>query len=109
GYALKKVPGSSEVAVEFADNGQVAVERLGRAPPLDLVITDLHMPVMDGFTLIKHMRGNPQLQATPVFVITAGDSEERERVLELGVQAFMHKPGQLPQIVETVVALLQLR
>ncbi|MEW5854809.1 MAG: response regulator [Myxococcota bacterium] len=109
GYALKRVQGvSPEVSVEFADNGLTAMERLNRAPAVDLVITDLHMPVMDGFTLISRMRADPRFKATPVFVITAGDQEAREQVLDLGVQAFMHKPVRLAQIVETVRTLLHL-
>lgn len=73
-----------------AENGGQAVDVLG-AIPVDLVITDLKMPVMDGFELLANMSRNfPRI---PVIVITAfGTPEIEERIHTLGGFQYLEKP-----------------
>lgn len=73
-----------------AENGRVAQELL-ETRPVDLVLTDLKMPVMDGFELLAYLsRSRPQL---PVLVMTAfGTPEISERLEKLGVSSFIEKP-----------------
>jgi CheY-like chemotaxis protein len=56
--------------VEEAEDGEVALAKL-RARPFDLVITDFHMPVMNGLELIRAVRADPALQGIPVIVQTS--------------------------------------
>jgi CheY-like chemotaxis protein len=57
------------------------------------VVTDLHMPVLDGFELIRLIRSSPQRSDVPVIVVSATtDRLAPERVLSLGADAFFAKP-----------------
>jgi CheY-like chemotaxis protein len=111
-YALRKlrVPGSpQDVAVEFVGNGHEALIRLERKPRVDLVIADLYMPVMDGFTLIERLRSDPEYARTPILVISAGGADARDRAIELGVDVYLQKPVQFVDVIETVRTLLKIR
>jgi uncharacterized protein (TIGR02266 family) len=54
-WAMEKMGAPAGLTVEFAPHGQAALARLAQGPRLDLVITDLFMPVMDGFTLVERL------------------------------------------------------
>jgi hypothetical protein len=79
--------------VTAVENGQVGLERLrgsGSAP--DIVILDLMMPVMDGFTFLHHLRAEPDHAHLPVIVATARVlSDEERRNLELNAQHVIEK------------------
>src|SRR5262249_22960745 len=62
-------------------------------PAVDAVITDLNMPRMDGIEMIHQIRGNAQLKATPIIVVSADTRPDTPDILEwLGVAAFFPKP-----------------
>ncbi len=77
--------------VETATDGLDAWNLLA-VRPFDLVVTDLDMPVMDGFTLTRRIRQDPGLSALPVVLVTALDSRaDRERGMAAGANAFVVK------------------
>jgi CheY-like chemotaxis protein len=88
--ALLGVPG---LVVITASSGAAALRILSEDTRVAIVVTDLNMPRMDGFELIRRLRGEPQLSAIPVVVIS-GDTDPAtpERVAHLGVSAFFAKP-----------------
>jgi CheY-like chemotaxis protein/Tfp pilus assembly protein PilZ len=92
--------------VESVGNGDRAWQRLGAAPAVDLVITDVYMPVMDGLKLLARIRAEPRLAALPVVVISSGAADEGLRAAELGAQLFLRKPVNYQDIVATVRTLL---
>ncbi len=109
-YALRKLrtaAGGAAVEVDFAQNGHEALGALARRRA-DLVMADLYMPVMDGFTLVERLRADPALAGLPIMVISAGGEEARQRALELGVDVYLQKPVQFTDIIGTVRALLHL-
>ena len=111
-YALKKLrkdEGAVRVAVEYAAEGHQALCRLAEPPKPDLVMLDLYMPVMDGFTLVERMRQDPSLADLPVLVISAGGPDARVRAIELGVDVFLEKPVQFADIMSTVRTLLRIK
>jgi uncharacterized protein (TIGR02266 family) len=110
-YALRKLRASdgTDLAVEYAPNGHEALHRLGEKPRVDLVMTDLYMPVMDGFTLVERMRGDPGLVGVPILVISAGGADARTRAVDLGVDVYLQKPVQFADILTTVRTLLRVR
>ncbi len=111
-YALRKLrsPGTGvDVVVEYATNGHDAIRRLGETPPVDLVIADLYMPVLDGFALVERMKADSGLLKTPILVISAGGTDARSRALELGVDVYLQKPVQFADIISTVRTLLRIR
>lgn len=84
--------GAAGYAIELASNGAEALDIL-RARACDLVISDLEMPVMDGFELTKTIRKEPALAETPVIVITASDSASAvDRAFGAGATSFLAKP-----------------
>jgi uncharacterized protein (TIGR02266 family) len=111
-YALKKLRSTDagvDVAVEYAGNGHDALHRLAEPPPVDLVMSDLYMPVMDGFGLVERMRAEPRLASIPLLVISAGGSDARDRAAELGVDVYLQKPVQFADILQTVRTLLRIK
>jgi two-component system chemotaxis response regulator CheY len=75
-----------------ADNGVVALKALAQ-DPFDLLILDLHMPVMDGRETLQVIRDTPALRDLPVVVLTAEKEEQEVRsIIRLGVRAFLLKP-----------------
>ena len=75
------------------DNGQQALERL-RVEAIDLVLMDIQMPVMDGYTTTHHIRTTLQIQV-PIIAMTAHAlASERERCLQAGMNDFLSKPFQ---------------
>ena len=110
-YALHRMRSGEkrvDVGVEFATNGHEALTRLRRNPRIDLVIADLYMPVMDGFTLVEHIRADPGLMETPVVIISAGGADARVRANDLGVDVFLRKPVQFTDVIQSVQMLLKI-
>ncbi len=92
-YYLQALLTGHGCAVETARHGAEALVKARQRPP-DLVISDLLMPVMDGYTLLRHWKGDARLRQVPFIVYTATYTEpEDERLaLNLGADAFILKP-----------------
>jgi len=85
--------GIPDLVVLLASSAVEAVRILSGAANVCAIVTDLNMPRMDGFELIRRVRGDRRLSATPIIVVSA-DTDPRipSRVAELGVDAFFAKP-----------------
>ncbi len=90
--------------IATAENGLQAVERLTEQP-VDLVVTDIQMPEMDGLSLVSHISKHfPKL---PVIVVTAHASETNEHKLSrLGIVSYIKKPFDLDYLAEKIFDLL---
>src|SRR3989304_4655766 len=90
--------------VMAASNGMEAVEVLGRAN-VDLMITDLNMPLMDGFELVNHVsESNPSM---PVVVMSGNlDAEVSRKLFGLGARYCLDKPFEMKELCRRVSALL---
>ncbi len=76
----------------FAQTGQEALT-LARSELPDLVLLDIMMPDMDGYTVCQHMRASPLLAALPIILVTAlNDQAARMRGLQVGADDFISKP-----------------
>ena len=82
-------------AVEEARHGAEALAKARQSPP-DLVVSDLLMPVMDGFTLLRQWKADVQLAGIPFVVYTATYTDPRDEQLarDLGADAFIVKPAE---------------
>jgi CheY-like chemotaxis protein/class 3 adenylate cyclase len=75
-----------------AVNGQEALDRVAKRAP-DLILLDVMMPVMDGFTVCKTLKENEQTRFIPVVIMTAlGAVEDRIKGIEAGADDFLTKP-----------------
>jgi DNA-binding response OmpR family regulator len=92
--------------VSIVHNGRDAIEYLKTSTP-DLIITDLLMPEVDGFTLIKGIRENPSLKKVPIIVLSAKtDEEAMKRVAKLGASSFIKKPCKPSILMESISTVL---
>ena len=79
-------------AVETAEHGRRALELLA-ARPFDLVLLDVMMPELDGFTVLEAIKGDPALRDIPVIMISALDEMPSiVRCIEHGAEDYLHKP-----------------
>jgi two-component system chemotaxis response regulator CheY len=93
--------------VHEAGNGKEGLEALN-ANWIDLVLSDLNMPILDGEEMINRIRANPLWKDLPVVVISTEGSQTRIRRLEEQDVRFIHKPFTPEQIRAVVVELLGL-
>ena len=93
--------------VSLSHDGQSALKVLESESP-DLILSDLHMPQMDGYQLFMRIREMPHLRETPFVCITGQhDEKERRRAMELGVDDFIFKPIDADELVALVQAQLR--
>ncbi len=91
---------SGEYEVVTAENGLEAVKILGESRP-DVVVTDLHMPVMNGFELLAYM--SREHHDIPVIVLTGfGNAKVREKVGQMGTFPFLEKPVDFPTLIAQI-------
>jgi uncharacterized protein (TIGR02266 family) len=110
GAALRRLSETDNLhglAIEVAGDGSAAFHRLLRPPAIDVVVTDLFMPVLSGITLVEKIRAEQALADLPVVVITSGGEREREQLERLGVAAFLRKPVSYQELAGAVRALLE--
>jgi two-component system, cell cycle sensor histidine kinase and response regulator CckA len=95
--------------VTVAQHGAEALIKARQDPP-DLIISDLLMPVMDGYTLLRHWKADPRLRPVPFIVYTATYTEEQDEqlALNLGADAFILKPVK-PDVFLELVGKVRLR
>ena len=90
---------------EFAEAGSAeeALEQLNLVHP-DLILMDINMPEVDGYTLTAQIRATPGFSTTPIVALTANVMRgDRERSLEAGCDGYIQKPidiDLLPQQIE---------
>jgi two-component system chemotaxis response regulator CheY len=90
-----------------AANGQEALEVL-KDKWIDLVITDLNMPVMSGFELVDAMQGNETLKVIPIVVVsTEGSAARIDDLKQKGVRGYVRKPFTPEQIREMINKIME--
>lgn len=92
-YYLSALLQGSGFMVSSANNGADALNQARETPP-ELVVSDLLMPVMDGYTLLRHWKTDSTLKTIPFVVYTATYTEQDDRklALEMGADGFILKP-----------------
>jgi len=98
------------VARAVSDGRQVLAVAEKERP--GLILLDLKMPGLDGYSVLEQLKRNPNTADIPVIVMTASISEDkmkRERALALGAANFMTKPFSIPDLVEEVRRTLESR
>jgi two-component system chemotaxis sensor kinase CheA len=97
-FALSKILADKGIDVRVAGNGQKALEMLA-AEPVDLVLMDIMMPIMDGYEATRRIRLQAQWQALPILALTAKAMKgDREKCLEAGANDYLSKPIDVDQL-----------
>ena len=103
-----------EMKVASVEGAEEALEQLCAAlksgEPYGLVLTDMHMPGMDGFALVERIRRRPELSTATIMMLTsAGHRGDAARCQELGVSAYLLKPIRQSELREAVARVLGAR
>lgn len=102
GIALK----SAGYTVIEACDGKDALKKLD-GQKINLVVSDVNMPNMDGITFVKEMKQNPSYKFTPVIMLTTeGADSKKQEGKAAGAKAWIVKPFRSEQLLQTVSMLI---
>lgn len=101
----------SGLVIDTADDGTVAVEKIRSSQPgtYDLILTDIQMPIMDGYEEARTIRGmdDPAKANVPIVAMTANAFEEdRQRAIGAGMNGYVPKPINIAQLMGTLKEIL---
>jgi two-component system sensor histidine kinase/response regulator len=93
-------------------DGEKALAELSLArtngQPYRLVLTDMHMPKMDGFDLVEKIKDSPEISASMIMMLTSGGQRgDAARCCELGISAYLLKPVRQSELREAISRILQ--
>ncbi|MGH3371210.1 MAG: response regulator, partial [Nocardioidaceae bacterium] len=92
-FALASALEGHGIDVVYADNGEAGIQTLQRDPDIDLVLMDVMMPGMDGYTAMREIRRIPAFSDLPVIALTAKAMPgDRENSLDAGASDYVTKP-----------------
>ncbi|TAN59330.1 MAG: response regulator [Rhodospirillales bacterium] len=100
--------------IEHVSNGQDALKRLqinnndNEQPGIDLILTDIHMPKMSGFDLLKEIKSHHRLTNIPVAMLSTNDEHNAYEIsMGYGADMFMNKPMTFTQLVDMMTEMLR--
>ena len=97
-----------QVELREAGNGEEGLAQAKEVRP-DLIILDYNMPVMDGVTMLQHLRSEPELRSIPVIMLTAESNPKViSTVARLGVRDYVVKPFQEQALIAKVSKVIPL-
>jgi two-component system chemotaxis response regulator CheY len=104
--ALRQAGLDGLVVVEAA-NGVEGLEAL-KAAPVDLILSDINMPAMDGLEFVRQIRDQKLAVGVPVVMITTESSEEHvKQAIQAGARGYIRKPFTAEQVKERVLPLVK--
>ena len=103
---LSRRLGRKGYTMMVAGDGQEGIDVARRVVP-NLIIMDLHMPVLDGWQATRELRKLPQTQHLPILALTAYDSsKDRSAAIDAGCNDFDSKPISMPRLIAKIERLL---
>jgi|SRR5208283_4809201 len=98
--------GLDPLVVHEAGSGAEGLDLL-KAKPVDLILTDINMPTMDGLEFLRQLRAQSLAPGVPVVMITTESSEDHVRqAIQAGAQGYIRKPFTADQVKERIVPLV---
>ncbi|MEO6522949.1 MAG: response regulator [Mucilaginibacter sp.] len=95
--------------VSTSEDGSLALIQLVSNLP-DLIICDIHMPVMDGFEFFSHLKSNPRIRNIPfMFSTTKSEPMDIQKAKALGVDYYLIKPFDGVDLLTTINSVLKIR
>jgi signal transduction histidine kinase/HAMP domain-containing protein/ActR/RegA family two-component response regulator len=102
-FALTALLERAQATVTSAESGPDAIDALERNPGIDLVLMDIMMPVMDGYTAIRKIRAHDQFKSIPIIAVTGKVvAGERERCLDAGANDYLPKPVNTAELLAAI-------
>ena len=90
-----------------AINGEKGIEATQKEKP-DLILMDLSLPVMDGWTATKKIKSDPELNSIPIIALSAHTmAKERQRATDAGCDDYITKPLELPELISKLTKHLE--
>ncbi|PKI17407.1 response regulator [Colwellia sp. 12G3] len=91
--------------VVMAVNGQIGVDMASSESP-DIILLDMSLPIMDGWTAAKHLKANPATKDIPIIALTAhAMAEDKEKALAAGCDDYDTKPVEFKRLLEKMMVL----
>ena len=86
-----------------AEDGVHGIEVLSQTPDVDVIITDINMPRMDGYGFIDNVRRDPRARATPILVLTTeSEPAKKQRARDAGATGWIVKPFDPEKLIAAV-------
>ncbi|OZI64190.1 response regulator [Bordetella genomosp. 1] len=107
-FALSSILEPTGLQVEIARNGREALDALARAgtgdkPAVDLVLMDIMMPEMDGYTAMREIRNRPEWRRLPIIALTAkAMKDDQEKCIAAGANDYIAKPLDVERLLSLV-------
>ena len=97
----------ADYEVVTAENGQIACTKAEEDSP-DLILMDMHLPVMDGWEATRQIKARPELNTIPIIALTADAMPgDREKAIDAGCDDYEMKPIDFKQLLSNMETLLQ--
>lgn len=102
-YILKNAGFDVISAIDGADG----IEKLFKAPDIKLIISDINMPNMDGYTMIEKIREDPQFEDLPIIIIsTENEAMDKQKGYDAGADVYIVKPIDPNILIENIKLLI---
>jgi len=102
-FALSKVLKKAGLLIEVAKDGAFALKMLAETKGLELVIMDIMMPVMDGYTAIEKIRAQKQFKQLPIIALTAkAMPEDYQKCINVGASDYLAKPVDVERLLSLI-------
>jgi CheY-like chemotaxis protein len=106
-FALVNALELRKLDVMYAESGRQGIDLLKKHGDFDLVLMDIMMPEMDGYTAIRRIRATPQFSALPIIAVSAKAMRgDREKSLAAGASDHVTKPVDVEQLVSLMCSLV---
>ena len=91
----------------LAENGKEALDKMA-SEEIQLLVTDLHMPVMDGMALVKNVRGLKEYKYMPILILTTEtNSQIKIKAKDLGATGWITKPFDNEKLIKVIKRVLR--
>lgn len=99
-FSLSSALQEKGISVIVGRNGAEGIEKLHENLDIDLIIMDVMMPEMDGYTAMKKIRKEPKLQNIPIIAVTAkAMKDDRQKCIEAGANDYLTKPIEIDRLI----------
>ena len=106
-FLMKTILEAEDCLIEIVDSGTAVITFLETCPnPIDLLILDVQMPLMDGFEVVRHLRESTTFQFIPILLVTAFDKDDSQKELDIKIDGFIQKPIDYDVVITQVRAIL---